>query len=224
MLAADIFIFIIASFEEPVYNEFINMRKLQLDKYKIPHMFLFDGEPPAGFTCGQNDRFFKKMEGKSNPHMYLKFIEALRDPLFKPDNYKYILRINLSTFINFPLLFTYLDKLPTSRCCASHSYDLHIPNISKSIKMISGAAMIFTPDCIEWLRQRSQITDDIIYKYNDDVVISLYMSEFKPMIIKLQFNYNHTRSDRLITRLKTLYKREEDVETWRRFLRDVDDL
>ncbi len=130
MKFTDIFIFVVASFGEPVYYHMIKMRKLQLEKYNIPHRFLFDGPCPSDYSPDENDIFYEKLQEPFpidftvpykaiNPHMIIKFLKAIKDTSFDPNKYKFILRLNLSTFINFPLLLNKLSTTPTSRQCLS---------------------------------------------------------------------------------------------------------
>jgi hypothetical protein len=50
-----VFVFVLASFEADSYFHFIQMRKEIFSKYNIPHMFLFEKEPPSYYACDSND-------------------------------------------------------------------------------------------------------------------------------------------------------------------------
>jgi hypothetical protein len=124
----DIFIFVIASFGDPVYYDMIKMRKLQLQKYGISNMFVFDGPFPNDYTPDQNDVCYTPPQEpfpvdftvpyrSINPHMIIKFLKAIKT--VDLSKYKFIARINLSTFVNFPLLLNKLQQTPTSRVCLS---------------------------------------------------------------------------------------------------------
>ncbi len=131
-----IFVFVIASFGNPVYYDMIKMRKLQLEKYKIPNMFLFDGPCPENYKPDENDVFYDPPQEpfpveftvpnrQLNPHMIIKFLKAIKQTTL--DKYKFIIRVNLSTFINFPILLKTLQETPTSRVCLAPFGENHRP-------------------------------------------------------------------------------------------------
>jgi hypothetical protein len=226
-----IFIFIIASFEEPAYRHFIKMRKLQLAKYSIPHKFLFDAPCPFDYVPDLNDIFYEKPQPpfpikvpnpELNPHMILKFIKALKLPDFNPTKYEFILRVNLSTFINFPSLFKLLPTLPTSRCCAGHTALINA--FSQKLKLLSGAAQIFTPDFILWIQNNIEIDNPILYMNNDDIVISYLIDQQQLSIITIPLVYNRQNTNAVLIRLKTLADRKKDTESWKWLLKEVDNI
>lgn len=229
-----IFIFIVASFEEKAYRYFVKMRKLQLAKYNIPHRFLFDGPCPDDYTADENDVFYDKPQPPFpvsveqipspaiNPHMIIKFMKAVKDSSFDPSKYDFILRINLSTFINFPKLFNLLPQIPTSKSCAAHTALTQFDGIP--IKMISGTAQIFTPDFITWFRDNVHYDNPKIYIDNDDVILSYFAQIQQLNIITLPLTYNKTDTTALMIRLKTFDNRFYDVQSWAWLLKAVDDI
>lgn len=235
---SDIFVFIVASFEEKAYEYFVKMRKLQLDKYNIPHKFLFDGSCPEGYTPDQNDVFYDKPQPPFpvenipfpaiNPHMIIKFMKALKNPEFDPIKYKYILRINLSTFINFPKLFELLPTLPTSRCCAAHTAMIDVgewPEYQgRFMRLVSGTAQIFTPDFITWFRDNVNYDNHDIYQHNDDVVLSHFVAQQGLQVVPLTLSYNRNNTKAVLIRLKSFENRFYDVQTWANLLKEVDDI
>ena len=234
----NIFIFIIGSFEEAAYKYFIKMRKLQLAKYNIPHRFLFDGPCPDHYTPDENDVFYDKPQPpfpidnvpfpELNPHMIIKFMKAIKNPDFDPSQYKYILRINLSTFINFPKLFEMLDTLPTTNCCAAHSAVIGIDDWpeyrGKNIVLVSGTAQIFTPDFITWFRDNIGYDNINIYKHNDDVVISHFVAQQGVNVIKIIISWDPRDTESVLIRLKSHLNRFYDVQSWAWLLKEVDDI
>ena len=231
---SNIFIFIVSSFEENAYKYFIKMRKLQLAKYNIPHRFLFDGPCPEDYKPGPYDVFYEKPQPpfpipveqiplpEINPHMIIKFMKAIKESDFDPNQYKHILRINLSTFINFPKLFTLLNTLPTSNCCAAHTADITWK--SKPIKLISGTAQIFTPDFIVWFRDNIDVDNTEIYRSNDDVILSYFADQQQLNIVKIPISFNSKDKHSILVRLKTCENRFKDVQSWSWLLEAVDDI
>lgn len=229
-----IFIFVIGSFEEKAYTYFIKMRKLQLAKYDIPHRFLFDGPCPEDYKPDENDVFYDKPKPPFpvlveqipspaiNPHMIIKFMKAVKDSNFDPSKYDYILRINLSTFINFQKLYAILPQIPTSRSCAAHTAGIHFNG--KPLKLISGTAQIFTPDFITWFRDNIHFDNPTIYMDNDDVILSYFAQEQQLNTITLPLTYNRQDTNALIIRLKAIDNRFLDVQSWAWLLKAVDNL
>jgi hypothetical protein len=235
-----IFIFIVASFEEKAYKYFIKMRKLQLAKYNIPHKFLFDGPCPDDYTPDENDVFYNKPQPpfpipvekipypEINPHMIIKFMKAIKDPEFNPSQYKYILRINLSTFINFPKLFELLPTLPTSNCCAAHSAMIDASDWSeyrgRLLRLVSGTAQIFTPDFIKWFSDTVHFANTDIYQHNDDVVISHFVALKGLQVVPLTLSYDRNDTSSVLIRLKSPENRFYDVASWAYLLKAIDDI
>jgi len=229
-----IFIFVVGSFEEKAYRYFIKMRKLQLAKYNIPHRFLFDGPCPEDYTPDVSDVFYDKPQPpfaipveqipspNINPHMIIKFMKAVKDTNFNPSEYDYILRINLSTFINFPKLYEVLPQIPTSRSCAAHTADMHFDGMP--LKLISGTAQIFTPDFITWFRDNIHFDNPTIYMENDDVILSYFAQEQQLNTITLPLTYNRQDTTALMVRLKAIDNRFFDVQSWAWLLKAVDGL
>ena len=123
-----IFVFVIASLENPYYLEMVKLRKFQLKKYFIDYIYLFDDRKDSFYTPEENrDLFFKKPieSNHLNPHMILKFLKGIA--LIDENKYDFILRVNLSTFINFPLLYSKLNDLPEKKLFAGH-VKLNDPN------------------------------------------------------------------------------------------------
>ncbi len=238
---SNIFIFIVASFEEKAYRYFIKMRKLQLAKYNIPHKFIFDGPCPDDYVADENDVFYDKPQPpfpipvedipypQINPHMIIKFMKALKNPEFDPSQYDYILRINLSTFINFKKLFEILPTMPTSKCCLAHSIITDVPEwplyrSGNPLRLISGAAQIFTPDFITWFRDNVNFDNHDIYRHNDDVVLSHFAAQQGLQVLPLTYTHDRNDTKSVLVRLKSFENRFYDVASWAHLLKEVDDI
>ena len=113
-----VFVFVLASFEADSYFHFIQMRKEIFSKYNIPHMFLFENEPPSYYACDSNDYVLDREKFAFDPTitlipgfhplMIVKFLKGLQKIDFS--KYDFILRINLSTYINFPATLKILSE------------------------------------------------------------------------------------------------------------------
>lgn len=289
---SDIFIFVIGSFGEPVYYHMIKMRKLQFAKYNIPHLFLLDGPCPSDYTPDSTDIFFEKDQEpfpvnftvpyrSINPHMIIKFLKTIKEETFDPNKYKFILRINLSTFINFPLLLDKLSNTPTNNvclaptacnwktlslftdmlkenyiktCCEKHKiYDSNselliehyyknkpdtpccdlykeIYNISKNefyisptIFMLPGMIHIYTPDIVSYLASIS-LDNPVLYIHNDDIVLSFLLQKYGCKYISINHNHNLHALDEIMTRIKHINNRWQDIAAWQFLLKNVDDI
>lgn len=201
-----IFVFVVASLEYDCYYHFIQMRKSIFKKYNIPNMFLFEERPPPYYEIEETDYVLfddpdkfefdpsiKLVEG-FHPYMIVKFFKGLHK--INSKNYDYILRINLSTYINFPKLHKLLYTYPKTNLLAGYIYLFKLHDWDEYMynphKFISGTCMIFTPDLIEHLKTYS-LQDPLLYKHVDDTVITHLC---KPVInylwkIELLFVHNN---------------------------------
>jgi hypothetical protein len=246
MNSSDIFVFLIASLDHAAYYDFIKMRKLIFKKYNIPHMFMFDGEKPHWFEADEHDVFFPPVPGPypapvlynhMNPHMVMKFKKALA--MIDINKYKYILRINLSTYINFPLLLKELDNLPKNNLAAgrvaSINYSNTITGRDAQVNLLSGIAHIYSPDVAIKLRDLDNQTPEL-YIHMDDVVLSIILDKLHIPLTKLPHYYptphiEHTgeiepdeilKSNSII-RVKHIDRRH-DLPKWRYLLKLNDDI
>ena len=180
-----IFVFVVASFEYDCYYHFIQMRKTLFKKYGIDNMFLYERSPPAYYNCDENDYIMEKdpepfvldpnisIIPRFQPLMVIKFLKGLK--LIDASKYDFVLRINLSTYINFPKLHALLYTYPRRRLIVGYIYLFPLSDWeeyrNKPHKFISGTCMIFTPDVIDHLKTVS-LNDPVLYKHFDDTVIS----------------------------------------------------
>jgi hypothetical protein len=238
-----IFVVIIGSFELPCYRDFIRMRKLQLEKYNIPHLFLFDGEIPDDYILDPQDRVYLKEEppwpvmnelntrhGALNPHMVLKFLKGIRE--IDDTQYDYILRINLSTFINFPKLINILEIYPKQYFTAGHVMKFQIPdwrpNPHDDLEFIAGTCMVFSSDVVGFFKS-IPLKSYILYEHNDDVVLSflakLYVNTFVPLHVVFLENYSLVNTINVNT--GSIYRikcqdRNYDIKIWKELLKLCD--
>ena len=214
------FVFIVGSFEVPEYIDFVHLRKIQLEKYNIPYAFLFCGHPPSDFEVDpEHDFFFPKDTPEMNPRMFLKFYHALES--IDEDSYDFIVRLNLSTFINFPLLNKKLEELPKKGVFAGDC-----TNETPDIGMM-GTCMIFSPDVIKLLKSVDIYNDSSMNNENDDFYISkiLRYNNIKPINIPQawvdQPSYNGKFVDFMAVRCKQ-NNRSDDVKVWKYLMAKID--
>jgi hypothetical protein len=199
-----IFVFVVASFEHDCYYHFIQMRKTLFKKYNIPHMFLFENKPPDYYNCDEHDyvlnldpdRFVLDKNltliPRFLPLMIIKFLKGLQK--ISTENYDFILRINLSTYINFPKLHSFLYSYPRSKLFAGFIYffRLHDWDIYKDVchKFVSGTCMIFSSDVAEHLKTY-KLNDPLLYKHFDDTVISHLCLPATQHLCKIELLFVH---------------------------------
>lgn len=179
-----IFIFVVANLEFDYYYHFIQMRKMQFEKYNIPHLFLFEYKPPDYYKSNNNDYFLEldpepfvfdpsiKTNPGFHPLMIVKFIKGLRK--INLDKYDYIIRINLSTYINFPqlhnLVYSYeRTNLMAGTVLSITLADWDIYKVDKH-KFVSGTCIIFSSDVAKFIASY-KLDDPILYKHCDDTVL-----------------------------------------------------
>jgi len=257
-MTAKIFVFVIASFNDPIFIDLIKYKKKQFKKYNIPHYFVFDDYPPSGFSFDKNDLFFEKEPVNQpaiffpeqslivspsericpslNPHMIRKFLKALK--YINEDDYDFIIRVNLSTFINLPRLTSELFQYKNEKCMVlspfiyQHLYDWEEFNEGKKVfTLFSGTCIILTKDLIFWLKM-IDLQSPILFRHYDDTVLSYILHK----IVHKTFNYKmkyientNILSDteifnETIFRIKNNENRSSDLMHWKYLLSKIDDI
>ena len=231
----EIFVFVIASKEEPAYLEMIRMRKMQFAKYQIPHAFLYDGD--AYGNQDPTDFYYAKepvagiVHPDMNPHMIMKFMKAVRQTDLS--SYRFVLRINVSTYINFLRLLPYLETLPNDHVAAGYTMNLVIPGCAMEIyrttpmHLLSGCAMIFSPDVVRHLQEYDHSNTSVLHMHNDDVVLTYIVQKYGCKLIHLHmwlYNCAEAANHAILIRLKDEHDRMNDVKQWRELLHTVDQI
>lgn len=232
-----IFIFIIASFGDPIYKELILLRKLQLSKYKVPHYFLFD--ELSDYSMDMNDIYLEKenIESKAvvnpsmNPFMIQRFLKGIK--LIDEKSYDYIIRVNISTFINIPVLLKELG--------IRHKFALaHImyQNLSEweeyredKLVLFAGTCVVMSNDVITYLKS-IDINDLVLHKHNDDTVLSHLINQYIEKYSKLNICYleNNICCDESLLntyslfRIKNSVDRNYDILHWKYLLEKIDNI
>ena len=239
-----IFVIVIGSFELPVYQSFIALRKAQLVKLGIPHMFIYDDMTPPEYPFDpQTDVCIPKAKppypvmnelnsrpNALNPHMVLKFLKSLQR--IDETQYDYILRVNLSTFIHFEALITILKIQPRTKYVGGHMMTFPIAdwrlNPVEPTKFISGTCMIFSKDVISMLKT-IEYDYYVLYEHNDDLVISYLTNVYTNHLshVPMVFLENDRRPSReeihqnALFRVKHYSDRLYDIDIWKYLLTNI---
>jgi hypothetical protein len=199
-----IFIFVIGSFENPYYEQMLKMRKEYLEKYGIPYLILLDGDIPKSYKLGEKDRWYEKDKEfdpkRMNPHMIQKFLKGLKE--INEKEYDYIIRVNISTFMNIPLLLSILEKEKRTKYAGGslllQKYNLDINNpvvqrfplyLKNVFEMISGTCMIFSNDVIEYLKTLPLFLPFYEHSY-DDVILSFLVKEYTDSFVNIPMTFH----------------------------------
>jgi hypothetical protein len=178
-MACRIFVFIIGSFEQPCYKDMLYMRRQQLEKQGIPHLFVLDGDKPSDYVDGKHDLWIEKNPAfpakAMNPHMIVKFLKGLRT--IDVSQYDYIVRVNASTYIQFSELFSLLRSWPKQGAAGGYLLTQGILALRLDrFQFISGMCMVFSSDVAAHL-QGGPLDLDVYAKSYDDVVISYMIKD-----------------------------------------------
>ena len=163
---------VISTYEE-YFLKMDGMRRKHCEKYKIPLVFVYNGERPASYEL-QKDEIHCEIEGAQglNPIMLFKFIVGVK---FFEEKYKmtplFYIRSNAQCFINYKKLHIVLRNLPTSQCIAGRfdsKYD--------DVLFCNGNVMILSNDVAKKICQEDilnfQANNQMTFIENDDVAIS----------------------------------------------------
>ncbi len=240
----DIFVIVIASHNIPLYYDLIEFKKKQLAQYNISNIFLFD-ECPVDYKPDSNDIFFSKMpppypaEGAFsnwnvlNPHMILKFINYIKT--HDLSKYKFVLRVNLSTFINYNLIYQQLlATAPTTNSIYGNFLYQTLPDWNiysrTPLCLLRGTLIIFSQDAITKY-SNIDINNPDLYKHNDDTVIShfvnkLGLNNYNINMYDISDRYDISDLDLMhnsIIRIK-YSNRVYDIYMWKRLLKLIDNI
>ena len=141
------FVFIVTSRDRPEYEIFDSMRREQLEDLQIPHKFLLNGALPSGYTLKEDEVYYA--DPSFTPGMFWKFYTEIQKCLPQVD---FILRLNSSTFVDFKRFEeVVLPLLPRALCFAGNVFDFDVVGARRQqVSMISGTAIIFSHDVLEW--------------------------------------------------------------------------
>ena len=170
--------FIVTSRDRPEYEIFDSMRREQLEDLQIPHKFLLNcvDASSCGYILKEDEVYYP--DPSFTPGMFWKFYAEIQRGLPQVD---FILRLNSSTFVDFQRFEEVaLPLLPRKKYFAGNVFDFDVVGgctPMQQISIISGTAMIFSRDVLEWFSGVVLDMDDENVKYcieeePDDCAIS----------------------------------------------------
>jgi hypothetical protein len=223
----NVFVIIIASYNLPAYSDLISLRRRQLQAYKIPYLFVIDGD---GYTTPKPDELYihrnPMIEFKSKvPGIYsnilFKYYEAVKKVLADPknSNIKYIIRVNISTYINIKKLSEQLPTLPVSNAFMGVQECTHL-----QYPYLSGVLMTFSRDVMEYFAQLDLYRNRIAYDHWDDTAICWILGEKYKYTIPFTIHWHESWEtldldvDEAVkhpfVRIKNSSDRSKDVSDW----------
>lgn len=194
---------ILASKNLKVYQDMINMRRLQLQKYKIPYIFLLDGTDENGDPIKDSDllpdeRYYpntQEIMSKTKIHVlssniifrYHSFInEMLNDPTY--DHITHIFRLNVSTFTNINMLNTI--NIPDNNCIYGSAFLTHLGD-----PYLSGTAILYSRDVMEYFSNLDIHNMNVCYDQYDDTAIGWILGKKYNQQDKLRMYWKYNESD-----------------------------
>jgi hypothetical protein len=176
MVDPTIFVVVIASFNKECYKQMAYMRLVQMEKRNIDYCFLINGDIPEDFSFPK-DKYYHypglsiekhKNEGLVTPWATKAFQETLQI-LYKEknlDKYDYILRVNVSTYVDFSKLPWMLQFLPKEGLIAGPLF------VCLGKIFANGTAMLFSKDVARAFAFDTVLDEELCETKNDDLVIS----------------------------------------------------
>lgn len=118
------------------------------------------------------DVIWCKTEEGLKPGIIMKTLMAMEHMLSRIDEFDYVFRTNLSSFIDFPKMLKFVKKLPKKHCyCAK--------GITPNAPFGSGAGLIFSPDLVKmFVAEHATVLKDI-GKELDDVMFGEFFQAKK---------------------------------------------
>ena len=168
------------------------IRIKQLEEKNIPYCFLFNGEVPSDFPLAKEKYFHyptlsvDKFNDKNltTPWATKAFQESLQ-VLYKEHNleaYDYILRLNVSTYVQFEKFNWMVGNLPKSGLIGGPLFVVHGKIFA------NGTAMLFSNDVARAFAFDTQLDETLCTTTNDDVVISWSLTD-RYILHDLNFYY-----------------------------------
>jgi hypothetical protein len=175
------YVFIISSRNDPLYEQFDNMRRKQMKALSVQYKFLLNGELPEGYCLADDEEL--SPDASFTPGMFMKFYNACK---LLDSDYDFIIRVNSSTFINFFGIPSFLAHLPKEKCRAGYPLTFYH---DKHRLFIAGYAMVFSKDVINYLVTDMSLEQSVIYNSPDDCSLSVVTDEYCQHLIWNLANY-----------------------------------
>lgn len=181
---SNVFFVILASYDQPVYSTMIKLRRHQLERRGIEHVFVIDGPRPEKLEYDEiyydrthdestvGPKLEKRLSG-----LLVKFQKACVDFLnSRSKHFTHMLRINVSTFINFAVFENLLEQAPESNCYAGTWL------FEEPWKFLSGTAILFSRDVVEHIASLNLSDYGVSREELDDVALGKILEPYvKPI-------------------------------------------
>jgi hypothetical protein len=176
MTTPSVFVVVIASFNKECYKQMAYVRIQQLEQRKIDYCFLVNGDIPEDFPLDKSKYYHypilsvKQHNNNSlvTPWATKAFQETLQT-LYKEKNlesYDYVLRLNVSTYVDFAKLPWMFQFLPKQGLVAGPLF------VYQGKVFANGTAMLFSKDTAKAFALETVLDKELCETTNDDVVIS----------------------------------------------------
>ncbi len=211
----------------------IQMRIQQLEMRKIEYCFLFNGDIPSDFALDASKYYHYPTlsvdkhndKNKTTPWATKAFQESLQK-LYHDRNlysYDYVLRLNVSTYVNFDKFYWMLTNLPKKGLFAGPLF------IVDGKIFANGTAMLFSNDVARVFAFDTQLDEKLCATTNDDVVISWSLSdryyiqdinfyyewfeEFKEVPTNLHDVFYRIKQETVFYRIKNDGEKRDEIDT-----------
>ena len=179
-----VFLVIIASFNEPYYTEMVKIRIKQMRDRGISFYFLINGEIPEGIDLQPHEYMIEPVlsvsvlsKNQTTPWATKAFQTFLQEFYKRADSdtYDYILRLNVSTYVNFQNFVWMLQFIQKERYIGGPFF-----NLDNKI-FCNGTAMLFSKDVARAFAYETSLDSEFCRINNDDVVISWSLMDRFPL-------------------------------------------
>lgn len=172
-----ILLLIVANDDLPEYIEFQKIWRayMHIDPLHVESYFL-KMEPDLPSVCEIHaDTIFCKVERNYIPGIINKNILSMEKMLPRLNEFDYIFRTNLSSFIYFPKLLEFLKTLPRKNCYCGVPVYVEFP-------FASGAGFILSTDLVEKMVLNKNRLYNITFNHEDVVIGRFFYEEHVPLI------------------------------------------
>jgi len=176
-----------------MYNIMREYYRFLMDRLDMLYLFYCFKDIDEDYKL-EDDILYIKGEESYLPGILDKTIKAI--DYFKNNNYDYIIRVNISTILNYELLLNLLNKYKFDFCgnvltvCKNDEKAGLIDNKYFDEVMVGGSCMIFSKSAYKYLLDNN---DNIDYTVIDDISISVLLNKkFKPMDLNKFYVLNDT--------------------------------
>lgn len=173
-------VLIIASDDSPIYVDYQRLWKtyMHLDPEHFQCFFIKADETLNTDVVIKDDTIWcKTKEQYSMPGLLNKTLMSLEYFFNQSHEFDYVLRTNLSSFIYFPHLYSYLKNMPPKKCYAGICHESQLTSGPK--RWVCGAGIILSKDLAESLiyhKKELLETRFIDCKNFDDVVMGHFFT------------------------------------------------